>query len=291
MHANGQGTPADSALHYRAISHDSLKVRAAEPAEDGVERAVIEGYACVWDVLDTFGTLFAPGTFDQTLTRSADRVRVMHVVEHTPETPLGPPDELRDDGRGLWFSTTVRLDTQKVRDAVADIRARRRGGMSVGFDEPVVTDPADPRRIISARLTEISSVAIPSVPGSAAIVRSAGRPALDAVDAVALDMNYTDEERAAARLTGDLLRGKRSAAPAVSASNAAAPDPAAPTTTVEAEASTDTTPDEPPPLVLGDAFRRQLSDELAHTLAAQARAELDARAIVAAVRDALTTGA
>jgi HK97 family phage prohead protease len=139
-----------------------LSIRTVRADEDG--SGSFEGWGCVFDVVDTYGTTFRPGCFTR---GGLDEGEYALLWMHSPMVPVGVfTAEERD--QGLWI--TGRYDPTPDGQA-----ARVRGlsgsasGLSVGFvwlDDGGEDAPDD---ITSARLVETSQITarMAAVPGSA----------------------------------------------------------------------------------------------------------------------------
>lgn len=133
-----------------------LTVRAAA-ADDGT----FEGYACVWDVVDSYGTTFRQGSFVE---GGLDQSEYALLWMHNPSDPIGV-FTAREDDHGLLIAGSWD-DTTNGRDA--RVRAARSApGLSVGF-VPIGVDPNDDSVFTSARLVETSQITLrmASVPGA-----------------------------------------------------------------------------------------------------------------------------
>lgn len=133
-----------------------LQIRAAD-SEDGT----FEGYACVWDVVDSYGTQFRQGSF---IEGGLDQGEYALLWMHNPTEVLGAFTAAEDNHglliKGGWDDTTAGRD--------ARVKARRSApGLSVGF-VPIGVDPDDDTVFTSARLVETSQITLrmASVPGA-----------------------------------------------------------------------------------------------------------------------------
>lgn len=127
------------------------------------EAGTAEGYACVWDVVDSYGTTFAPRCFSAGGLDGGDYALLWM---HDPASPIGVFRAAEDD-HGLL----IRLKWDKT---AAGEDARQRAisgsapGLSVGF-RPLMVDPDDTNRFTQAGLVETSQITarMASVPGAA----------------------------------------------------------------------------------------------------------------------------
>lgn len=162
-----------------------LDLRAAADGD-----GTFEGYACVWDVVDTYGTTFRRGSF---LEGGLDQSEYALLWMHNPTDPVGIFTAKEDDHglliAGSWDDTTRGRDCR--------VQAKRSApGLSVGF-VPIGVDPEDDSIFTSARLVETSQITLrmASVPG-ASITKA--RQQLDAAEAA---RRQTEVDLAMARLS------------------------------------------------------------------------------------------
>lgn len=133
-----------------------LQLRAAD-SEDGT----FDGYACVWDVIDSYGTTFRRGSF---IEGGLDQGEYALLWMHDPTQPIGVFTATEDDHglviKGAWDQTPEGQAKRVMARGSAP-------GLSVGF-VPVGVDPDDPSVFTSARLVETSQITLrmASVPGA-----------------------------------------------------------------------------------------------------------------------------
>lgn len=122
----------------------------------------IEGWATRFNVVDTFRT-----SFDQRAFAMTDGDSIPLLWAHNPAEVVGSVREVRSEAEGLRIRGRLNLDVQRAREVRAMLVANDIRGLSIGFqrlrDE---VRAGGVRHITSARLREVSFVAIPSVPGS-----------------------------------------------------------------------------------------------------------------------------
>lgn len=133
-----------------------LQIRAGSDGD-----GTFEGYACVWDVVDSYGTQFRRGSF---IEGGLDQGDYALLEMHNPTVVIGAFTAAEDDHglliKGAWDDTTAGRD--------ARVKARRSApGLSVGF-VPIGVDPEDDSVFTSARLVETSQITLrmQSVPGA-----------------------------------------------------------------------------------------------------------------------------
>lgn len=149
-----------------------ISLRAAAASDTGV----FDGYAVLWDVLDAYGTTFAPACFGA---GGLDSDLYALLAMHDPTEVIGTFTAKEDD-TGLWIAGGWD-------DTPEGSTARKRAGsgsapeLSVGF-VPLMLDPDDENRFTQTRLVEVSQITrrMGAVPGAAfASVRAQiprGRP-------------------------------------------------------------------------------------------------------------------
>lgn len=147
--------------------------RFATPGDDGT----IEGRAVTFNVVDAYRTEFAPGSM-----KWAGKSLPL-LWNHNPAEVLGSWRQLEMREDGLHVRGKLNLAVAKAQEAYALLKEGDVGGLSIGFHR--IRDEARAggiRRITEARLTEISIVAVPAVPGSGVTaVRACDPSALSAL--------------------------------------------------------------------------------------------------------------
>lgn len=148
---------APPASEHRLVA--GLDLRAAAADDSGT----FEGYACVWDVVDSYGTTFARGCFSA---GGLDTDPYPLLWMHDRDVVLGTFTAAEDE-RGLLIKGSWD-DTRAGRDARAQAKSGSAPGLSVGFN-PVLVDPDDEDRFTQVRLIETSQIVarMASVPGAA----------------------------------------------------------------------------------------------------------------------------
>lgn len=142
-------------MQVRALQGVQLRV------DDSGDGPQFKGYAVRWDVVDSYGTTFAPGSFRD---GGLDGSEYALLWMHDPYSPLGM-FTAREDSNGLLIEGSW--------DATPEGQAKRvmakssAPGLSVGF-VPLMVDPEDENRFTQARLVETSQITLrmASVPGA-----------------------------------------------------------------------------------------------------------------------------
>lgn len=127
----------------------------------------IEGYACLFGVMDLGRDLVLPGAFAASLARQgAGGVRLLY--QHDPAEPIGVWTEIFEDGRGLYVRGRLSPQVARARECAALVREGALDGLSIGFK--TVEARTDPRlrlrRIARVDLWEVSVVTFPMQPGA-----------------------------------------------------------------------------------------------------------------------------
>lgn len=126
------------------------------------EQGTFEGYACVWDVVDSYGTTFARGCFGA---GGLDTLDYALLWMHDPTQPVGV-FRAREDDHGLLIGGSWDKSS-RGEDARQAALSGSAPGLSVGFT-PLMLDPDDANRFTQARLVETSQITarMASVPGA-----------------------------------------------------------------------------------------------------------------------------
>ena len=128
-------------LHYRTLP---FTIRSEDVAKDGSH---FKGYAAVHHNIDEYGTIMGRGCFD----RDIDHFRkdgFIGGLNHNWDQPLGKPDEIRCDERGLFVGAPV-VDTAHGQDVRKLLKAGVVRKMSFGFedlDKRYLDQPEDVQR-------------------------------------------------------------------------------------------------------------------------------------------------
>jgi uncharacterized protein len=137
------------------------------------EEGTIEGYASVFDVVDSYKDVIAPGAFKRTLAAWQSSGRMLPVLwQHDEYNPIGVTMSAMEDEHGLAVKAQLITEVQQARDAYALAKAGALGGMSIGFSIPnkaadgnpavVYDDERQVQIIREVRLWEYSLVTFPA---------------------------------------------------------------------------------------------------------------------------------
>lgn len=152
------------------------------------EEGVFTGYASVWNVVDSYGTVFLPGCFSASLeAHRAAGTRPKGLWQHMAEWPILTWQEFEEDDYGLRCKGQLLLDLEKGRECYTLMKAGEIDGLSTGFEvfetiEMALDDAStefgieiDPTKarddgmielFVRADLWEVSPVTFNAVPGA-----------------------------------------------------------------------------------------------------------------------------
>src|SRR5687767_13542442 len=97
-----EGFEIRAATETRERFASRLEIRAVN-----FEARTIEGYASVFDVLDSYETYFTRESFNATLASPVDGGVSVFIGHESNRLPVGLPVEMRADEYGLWTVTRV----------------------------------------------------------------------------------------------------------------------------------------------------------------------------------------
>lgn len=160
--------------HY-AITDAEIRAE----ADDQPKR--LEGYAAVFDSdshpIRDFIEIVKPGAFTRSLAEAGASGRRIHALwSHREDQPLGSTGggklELREDGKGLWFSLDTSRFTPAQLDAAADNDLRMSFGFNIREQRWVEDENGVTRELLDVDLHEVSPVISPAYPDTSAALRS-----------------------------------------------------------------------------------------------------------------------
>ncbi|WP_454918431.1 HK97 family phage prohead protease [Xanthobacter sediminis] len=128
---------------------------------------VVEGYACLFGVVDLGRDMVLPGAFAESLARrGASGVRLLY--QHDPAEPIGVWTDIREDARGLYVRGRLSPAVARARECAALVAEGALDGLSIGFKAVEArTDPKTRvRRLGRIDLWEVSIVTFPMQPGA-----------------------------------------------------------------------------------------------------------------------------
>ena len=160
LHTRSVGELPDQLQQRTLLDADghSISLRAAAASDAGT----FEGYGCLWDVRDSYGTTFSRGCFGS---GGLDENLYALLWMHNPELVIGT-FRAREDDTGLWLSGEWD-QTPEGQTARARAKSGSAPELSVGF-VPLMVDPGDDTRFTQVRLVETSQITarMAAVPGA-----------------------------------------------------------------------------------------------------------------------------
>lgn len=138
-----------------------FEIRAADNASS--DAMIIEGYASVFDVIDSYETTFAKGCFDKSLREKGLPAFLLH---HDSRMIAGTTLECREDARGLYWKAEFTKGVQHAEEAYRQAKQGAIKGISIGFIGTLYEEDEinDVRTFKEVELYECSLVAFPANP-------------------------------------------------------------------------------------------------------------------------------
>lgn len=194
---------------------DGRRLERAYPADITLaktkETGTIEGYASVFNVVDSYGEVILPGAFARTIAAWEAKGKPVPVLwQHDTYDPIGATLELAEDDHGLRIKARLLVDdVAQAREAHALAAANVLGGLSIGFSiprkgangtSPLTYDEArDVWTIAEVKLWEYSLVTFPAnEEATIDVVKAAGAALREATEAAAALAATTSATHAAA---------------------------------------------------------------------------------------------
>lgn len=75
-----------------------------------VKQGIITGYFSIFGNKDSDGDIIMPGSFTKTIQENgplSQRPRILHLLQHDTNLPLGKPSILNEDTKGLYFESKI----------------------------------------------------------------------------------------------------------------------------------------------------------------------------------------
>lgn len=133
------------------------------------EEGEFSGYASVYDVIDSYREIVAPGAFAGSLRKWAEKGRLPPALwQHDRREPVGPFTKMVEDAKGLYVEGRLLVDdVQRAREARALMQAKAVSGMSIGFD--VLLEEWDSKtKLITLKEIDLWEVSIVTFPANEA---------------------------------------------------------------------------------------------------------------------------
>ncbi|MDP2651652.1 MAG: HK97 family phage prohead protease [bacterium] len=119
-----------------------------------------EGYAVVWNVIDSHGTSFRKGSFAKTLKERGDQIKILY--NHDTDEPIGKPLEMREDDYGLFVRGQLTAGVKRADETALNIAADVIDTLSIGFKTEKDRPAGEFREITEVKLYEFSPVTFAS---------------------------------------------------------------------------------------------------------------------------------
>ena len=128
------------------------------------DTGIIEGYAAVWGVIDSYNTRFQRGCFKKTLENRMQKIKVLW--NHDIEQPIGKLLDIREDDHGLFIQAQLITEVEKAKEAFNLIKGGAIDCLSFGFR--TIKDKAENGVLVitEVMLGEVSPVVFEASPAS-----------------------------------------------------------------------------------------------------------------------------
>lgn len=130
------------------------------------DEGIFEGYLSTYDDVDSYGTYFMPGAWDESIKRFNSGEVIPVLWSHDRSKPIGKFTELKSDDKGLWGRGKLTLEDPQAKIAYAHMKDGSVMGLSVGFemdyDNVIYNRMLDALGIAEADLYECSVVVFPA---------------------------------------------------------------------------------------------------------------------------------
>jgi uncharacterized protein len=121
----------------------------------------IEGFASVFNNIDSYSDIVMPGAFAKTLARRKKPVPMLW--QHDSREVIGKWDELEEREKGLFVKGKI-IDTQTGLDAYKLVKEGAVSGMSIGYgtEKYEIDNDKGTRKLLEVKLYEVSLVTFPA---------------------------------------------------------------------------------------------------------------------------------
>lgn len=128
-------------------------------SEDGATRT-IEGFASVFNNVDSYNDIVLPGAFAKTLKKQSS---IPMLWQHDQGDVIGMWDQMEERERGLYVKGTI-IDTNMGMDAYKLAKAGAVKGMSIGYsaEKYEIDQDKGTRKLQEVKLYEVSLVTFPA---------------------------------------------------------------------------------------------------------------------------------
>lgn len=141
------------------VKNAGVRLDAKALGDDGT----IEGYASVWNVVDSANEATLPGAFKASLAAAKrEKRRIKMLYQHDRYTPIGVWDELEEDQTGLRVKGRLLIDVSpKAMEVYGLVKGEALDELSIGYREiETKNDPSRPGVLLLKQLDlrEVSPV-------------------------------------------------------------------------------------------------------------------------------------
>lgn len=132
------------------------------------EEGHFSGYGSVYNVIDSYREVVAPGAFATSLRKWQSRNRLPPVLwQHRSGEPVGPFTKMAEDDHGLYVEGQLLVkDVQRAREARALMHSRAVDGLSIGFNS-VVEEWNSETKLLTLKEIDLWEVSIVTFPANA----------------------------------------------------------------------------------------------------------------------------
>lgn len=145
----------------KEMTHLSL---VQELRTDDAEEGILEGYAAVWNSVDSYNSRFQRGCFKKTLENRTHKIKLLW--NHNKEQPIGKLLEIREDDHGLFVRAQLLLDIEQARNTYTLAKNAAIDCFSFGFRTIKDKFENGVQVITEVMLGEISPVVFEANPSS-----------------------------------------------------------------------------------------------------------------------------
>jgi hypothetical protein len=122
------------------------------------KKGIVTGYASIFNNVDSDNDMILPGAFAKTITErgpGSAKPRIKHLWQHDSWQPIGVPNVLREDDKGLYFETQFGKD-QFSQDKLQQHIDKIITELSIGYNVIKQEDVTDGNgKILHRKLTEL----------------------------------------------------------------------------------------------------------------------------------------
>lgn len=135
------------------------------------EEGEYSGYASVYDVVDAYREVVAPGAFEKSLKKWQGKGRFPPVLwQHMSQQPVGVHSLMREDEKGLYVEGKLLVkDIEKAREARALMKAKAVGGQSIGYNV-IIDEYNKETQLLTLKEVDLWEVSIVTFPANEAAV-------------------------------------------------------------------------------------------------------------------------